>query len=96
MLIYVDDILIYDSDSSEIYNLKDMLSQTFHMKDLVPLRYFLGPEVERTSDGFFLSPQKYIKDLIQEYSLLSANPLKLLLEANIKLTRHKSDPLPGR
>lgn len=55
MLIYVDDLLICGSDSSEIQNLKEMMSQTFHVKDLGPLRYFLGLEVERTAAGFFLS-----------------------------------------
>lgn len=71
-----------------------MLSQTFHMKDLGTLRYFLGLEVDRTAAGFFLSQQKYTKDLIQEYGLLSAKPLKLPLECNIKLTPDKGDVLP--
>jgi hypothetical protein len=34
------------------------------MLDLGPLRYFLGIEVSSTSDGFFISQEHYIQDLL--------------------------------
>ena len=41
VLIYVDDFLISRNSLSEIHELKILLSTSFHMKDLGPLRYFL-------------------------------------------------------
>ena len=53
VLVYVDDIVIAGSDQAEILKLKQQLSSQFHRKDLGDLRYFLGLEVARTSQGIF-------------------------------------------
>jgi len=45
LIIYVDDIVIYESDSVGIVDLKAYLSRQFHTKYLGTLRYFLGIEV---------------------------------------------------
>lgn len=57
------------------------------MKDLGPLKYFLGIEVARSSDGFFLSQRKYILDIISEAGLLRAKPADTPLEQNHNLAR---------
>jgi hypothetical protein len=44
---YVDDIVITRYDEEEIKRLKENLGRTFEVKDLGPLRYFLG--IERSS-----------------------------------------------
>ncbi|KAL8109337.1 hypothetical protein AgCh_025434 [Apium graveolens] len=41
-----------------IDQLKQFLSQNFHMKDLGQLRYFLGLEIDRSSDGIFICQKK--------------------------------------
>ena len=55
VLVYVDDMVITGNDQHEILKLKKQLSSQFHMKDLGELRYFLGLEVVRTSQGLFIS-----------------------------------------
>lgn len=55
MLIYVDDILIASTNTQAIDTCKAFLHSQFHMKDMVPVRYFLGIEVDHSSQGFFLS-----------------------------------------
>lgn len=94
VLIYVDDLLICGKNETEIAHLKEMLTKSFHMKDLGPIRFFLGLEVDRTEAGFFISQQKYTKDLLTEYGLLSAKPLKLPLDSHLKMTPTQGDPLP--
>jgi hypothetical protein len=51
MAVYVDDIVITGDDEEEIKQLKEILSRTFEVKDLGPLRYFLGIEFARSSRG---------------------------------------------
>jgi hypothetical protein len=50
----------------EIRCLKEMFGKTFEVKDLGPLRYFLGIEIARSSKGIVLSQGKYILDLLAE------------------------------
>ena len=45
LIVYVDDIVIIESDSKGISSLKSFLQSQFHTKDLGMVRYFLGIEV---------------------------------------------------
>lgn len=95
ILVYVDDILICGSSSTEIQALKTMLSSQFHMKDLGPANYFLGLEISRSPAGFFVSQQKYTLDLLKEYGLSNATPLKVPMDTHLKLTPTKGVVLPN-
>lgn len=48
ILIYVGDIVISGNDPSEITSVKQFRNDTFEIKDLEPLRYFLGLEIARS------------------------------------------------
>ena len=74
LLIYVDDILVAGNDSSYIQQLITQLGTEFAIKDLGSLHYFLGIEVKRSSDGIFLSQQKYIHDLLTRTGMLDSSP----------------------
>ena len=52
---YVDDIVITESDSTGISSLKSFLHDQFHTKDLGMLRYLLGVEVMRSKEGILSS-----------------------------------------
>ena len=51
---YVDDILVASNDIDSITQLKGFLDSKFKIKDLGPLRYFLGIEIARSSKGIYL------------------------------------------
>jgi hypothetical protein len=61
---------------------KARFSDQFLMSDLGPLRYFLMIEIE----GFFLSQEKYIQDLLDRASLTDDQTAETLMELNIHLT----------
>lgn len=64
------------------------------MKDLGALRYFLGIEIDRNSTGIFMSQTKYTLDLLKEYGMINAKPLKLPMDTQLKLTPDKGVPFP--
>ncbi|XP_021726228.1 uncharacterized protein LOC110693416 [Chenopodium quinoa] len=64
ILLYVDDMLITGTSTAQIDGVKKALDKAFTIKDLGDLKYFLGIEITRNSDGTFLSQRKYIKDVI--------------------------------
>jgi hypothetical protein len=76
LLLYVDDMIITGDDPEYIAFIKAHLSDQFLMSDLGPLRYFLRIEIS-TLEGFFLSQEKYIQDLLDELLLLITGLLRL-------------------
>ena len=85
VLVYVDDLIISGNNSAALSSFKAYLSDCFRMKDLGPLKYFLGIEVARSADGFFLSQRKYTLDIISEIGLSGAKPADTPLEQNHQL-----------
>jgi len=58
VLVYVDDLLICGNDEYMVQKFMEYLGRCFSMKDLGKLKYFLGIEVSRGSDGiFFITAQ---------------------------------------
>eukprot|EP00257_Ricinus_communis_P020224 XP_015579409.1 uncharacterized protein LOC107261852 [Ricinus communis] len=70
--LYVDDMIIIGDDVVGISMLKFELTHYFSMKDLGPLRYFLGIKVASSPKGYLLSQSKYIF-YIFEHACLSNN-----------------------
>ncbi|GAA0172403.1 transmembrane signal receptor [Lithospermum erythrorhizon] len=85
VLIYVDDLIISSNNSAALSAFKDYLSSYFHMKDLGVLKYFLGIEVARSSDGIYLCQRKYALDIITECDLLGGRLGGFPMEPNHKL-----------
>ena len=71
-------MIITGDDSEYIAFVKARLRDQFLMTDLGPLRYFLGIEVPSTSDGFYISQEKYIQDLLARAALTDEALLRLL------------------
>nr|XP_051202567.1 uncharacterized mitochondrial protein AtMg00810-like [Lolium perenne] len=54
--------------------LTDSLRAEFALKDFGPLHYFLGIEVVRRADVFFLHQRKYAHELLERAGMLNCNP----------------------
>ncbi|KAK6149314.1 hypothetical protein DH2020_016839 [Rehmannia glutinosa] len=93
LLIYVDDVLVTGSHSSDIKALKAYLHQLFTIKDLGQAKYFLGLEIARGSDGTHLNQRKYILDILQDTGLLLCKPAALPFPQGLKLESKGRSPL---
>nr|KYP36800.1 Copia protein [Cajanus cajan] len=93
VLVYVDDLVVAGNHSKAIMAFKAYLSICFHMKDLGPLKYFLGIEVARSPTGIFLCQCKYTLDIISECGLLGAKPVGFPLEQNHNLALTTDTPI---
>ena len=65
--------------------MKENLAVYFQTKELGELKHFLGLDVNRVEDGFFLCQHKYAKDLLQKFGMLNCKPISTLVEVNAKL-----------
>ena len=85
LIVYVDDMIVTGNDPEERKTLQDYLSREFEMKDLGPLKFFLGIEVSRSDKEIFLSQRKYALDLLQETSMSACQPADTPVEEGLKL-----------
>lgn len=88
ILVYVDDLVITRTNMNEIDHMKQLLDTKFSIKDLGPLKYFLGLEIARSQKGINLSQRKYALDLLHDTSLLAAKPCTTSMDCKSKL--HKN------
>ncbi|KAL5557093.1 hypothetical protein UlMin_039329 [Ulmus minor] len=93
ILIYVDDIIITGSNKVEIEKLVVVLNNSFSLKDLGQLSYFLGIEVKVVNGGLQLSQRRYIEDLLQKTKMDNARPLPIPMISSLKLTSDEGDPI---
>ena len=93
LLLCVYDMIITGDDSQYISFVKQRLNETFLMSDLDPLRYFLGLEVTSTSDGIFLSQEKYTQDLLSRAALTDRRTVDTHMELSVHLRPTDGAPL---
>jgi len=85
LLVYVDDIVLAGNDTNVCSEFKSYLYTCFGIKDLGPLKYFLGIEVARGPKGLFLSQRKYALEIVDQCGLLGSKPSEFPMEVNHKL-----------
>ncbi|XP_019161395.1 PREDICTED: uncharacterized protein LOC109158030 [Ipomoea nil] len=75
LLVYVDDIVVVSADLKLIQQIKLHLSNNFQIKDLGPLKYFLGLEVARQKNGISVSQRKYDFELLSDAGFMNSKPV---------------------
>ncbi|RVW49045.1 Retrovirus-related Pol polyprotein from transposon RE1 [Vitis vinifera] len=70
LLVYVDDIIVTGNDERGKHEVKQRLATKFEIKELGKLKYFLSIEVAYSTQGIFISQQKYVIDLWQKQERL--------------------------
>ena len=75
LLVYVDDIIVTGNDEREKHKMKQRLATKFEIKELEKLKYFLGIEVAYSTQGIFISQQKYVIDLLAAIGKIGCKPV---------------------
>lgn len=91
-LIYVDDVLLMGNEKTKIQEVKSYLDKAFSIKDLGSLKYFLGIEVARSSQGMVLSQHIYTLDILEESGFQASRPSTFPMEQNLKLSKEDYSP----
>ena len=93
LLVYIDDIVITDSDYALLAHLETHISKSFHIKDLEPLTYFLGLKVHCSPYGISLNQHKYASDLVAIAGLQGSTSIDTSMELNVKFHKEEGDLL---
>ncbi|XP_061365406.1 uncharacterized mitochondrial protein AtMg00810-like [Gastrolobium bilobum] len=94
ILVYVDDILVASNNIHKIHHLTSLLDNKFKLKNLGPLKYFLGIEVARSSAGISICQRQYTMQILSDAGYLGCKPKSTPMEPNLKLSSHTGDLLP--
>ncbi|KAJ0818040.1 putative RNA-directed DNA polymerase [Helianthus annuus] len=86
LLVYVDDVVVTGNSEYEIKKIKTILHETFKIKDLGILKYFLGIEVLYDKDIICLNQRKYCLELLNEYGFLGSKPVSTPIELSSLVT----------
>ena len=81
------------NDEREKHDVKQRLAKEFEIKELGKLKYFLGIEVAYSTQGIFISQQKYVTDLMAEIGKIGCKPVSTLMDLNRKLGEAKEEPM---
>ncbi|KAL0367919.1 UNVERIFIED_CONTAM: Retrovirus-related Pol polyprotein from transposon RE1 [Sesamum calycinum] len=88
-----DGYIVQPGQVSKIVEIKYFLDGAFTIKNLSLAKYFLGLEIARSSSGTSITQHKFIRDIIQDTSLLHVKPASSPWLTGLKLCTHNSVPL---
>ena len=86
-------MILAGNDPTEIVAVKQKLDDLFQIKDLGPLKFFLGLEVARSSKGISLCQRKYALELLQSVGILACKPALTPMSNSTKLVKDDGKPL---
>jgi len=92
LLVYVDDIILARDSLTEFAHIKSILHNSFKIKNLGQLKYFLGLEVAYSKHGISLCQRKYYLDLLSNSGSINSKPVSTPSDPSIKL--HHVSSLP--
>lgn len=67
ILVYIDDMIITESDQTEIDKLLSVLGKEYKVRDLGQFNFFLAVQVQWTSDSILLDQQQYLFNFLKQW-----------------------------
>ncbi|XP_057452063.1 uncharacterized mitochondrial protein AtMg00810-like [Lotus japonicus] len=93
LLVYVDDIILAGPNTALLHEVQSHLANTFRLKVLGDMKYFLGLEIARSSQGIMLTQRKYTLQLLEDTGYLACKPQPLPMDPGLKLNSSDGDLL---
>jgi hypothetical protein len=92
LLVYVDGIVLTASSMTLLHHVIGKLKSTFAMKDLSPLHFFLGIQVQQSKDGFHLHQGSYAIDILECAGMTTCKPASTLIDTKPKVSATEGQP----
>ena len=75
MIVYVNDLFLFDSNIDEIERLQNELSSRFQMTDLRKLSHYLGMEIIIKKGHITLKQSTYMRKILTQFGMIECNPV---------------------
>jgi hypothetical protein len=93
LLLYVDDIILTGSSTDILHRVIRTINVEFKLKDMGPVHFFLGIQVQWRLDGFLLQQQQYTIDLLDRAGMADCQPSDTSVDMSRKLSTTTGTPL---
>jgi hypothetical protein len=80
--INVDNIIFGSTNKSSCEEFSRIMIQKFEMSMMGELKYFLGFQIKQLQEGTFISQTKYIQDILKNFGMINAKPIKTPMGTN--------------
>ena len=89
--LWVDNPMIFAKDKVTINDIKSKLNESFNMKDLGELEYFLGIQMNRdqTKNTIKIDQESYVEKILQGQQMQDSKSLSMPLDPGTKLCKNK-------
>ena len=85
--VYVDDLIITGAKEQDVESFKAEMKATFEMSDLGLLSFYLGIEVQQSTDGITLRQTHYAKRILELGGMVDCNPAVTPMEERLRLSK---------
>src|SRR5437762_2331306 len=94
--VYVDDFLVLANSIERINHLNSQLSQTYTIRDLGPIKRFLGLDIHRPTPtgNIYISQSTYSRKILHRFGMENCNPLKAPFPDSTQLHKRTDDEEP--
>ncbi|KAL0551720.1 hypothetical protein IC582_010809 [Cucumis melo] len=89
--LYVDDMLIFETNMELINDTKLLLSPYFEMKDLGEVYAILGVKIKKNKTGLSLCQSHYVEKILKKFDSLDVSPVRTSYDASKHLKKNKGD-----
>ena len=91
VVFYVDDILIATDNNALRQETINLLSSKLQLKNLGPVSYFLGLQIDKIENGYFIHQSAYSEKIVRNLNLETCKDVTLPSQVNLKLDESKPE-----
>jgi hypothetical protein len=85
LYIYIDNIAIISPDENNIKEFINNIKSYLDLKDLGPIKDYLGIQIDRTQNSFKLHQKDYIIKILTKFKMLESKPVSTPMDPKLKL-----------
>ena len=82
IILWVDDIVLSGTSLDYVEKIKQILKDRFKMKDLGPIKQFLGINFLQNAGGIEMEQSTYLRNILQKFDMLDSKPRSTPCELN--------------
>ena len=86
LIVYVDDLLLFGSDTMRLNEIQCQLFLWFKMMNLDEISHYLGMEVNVIDDSIFIYQITYIKKILNCFKMSNCNSVSIFIMAGLLFT----------